>query len=261
MVENGERMPLGAADVESLERATLQAVAPEAMEVLPGWLLPMDRGTVGRAHSAVPLSHEAPEASALNAIVSRYASRGFSPVFRLPDLPSFHAMQRALQKRNFVRRQPTLTQVTRVADLLALGGTGSAGELADAPDAAWMAMFLGPGLDPVDGASRARALSRAHGVLYASLREGGHTLACGAASFGHGWLGVHGMRTDAAQRGRGLAGRLILAMAEEAHRRGIARVFLQVDASNAPALSLYSRLGFTTGWTYAYWRLGSSTGA
>jgi len=254
MVEDGARMQLSTAGVESLERATLQAVAPEAVEVLPGWLLPMDRGTVGRAHSAVPLTHEAPEISALNAIVARYASRGFAPVFRLPDLPAFHGMQRALQKRNFVRRQPTLTQVARVADLLAHAGNGPIGELAETPDAAWTAMFLGPGLDPVDGASRARALSRAHGVLYASWREGGHTQACGAASFGHGWLGVHGMRTDAAQRGRGLAGRLIGAMAQEAHRRGIERVFLQVDASNAPALALYRRMGFTTAWPYAYWR-------
>jgi ribosomal protein S18 acetylase RimI-like enzyme len=255
MVEDGVRMQLSTTDVESLERATLQAVAPEAVEALPGWLLPMDRGTVGRAHSAVPLSHESPEPSALNAIVARYASRGFSPVFRLPDVPAFHGFQRALQKRGFVRRQPTLTQVARVADLRALAGTGlSGGELAEAPDAAWMAMFLGPGLDPVDGASRARALSRAHGMLYASLREGGQTLACGAASFGHGWLGVHGMRTDAAQRGRGLARQLMGMMAEEALGRGIERVFLQVDASNAPALSLYRRLGFTTAWPYAYWR-------
>lgn len=252
-------MQLSTTDVESLERATLQAVAPEAVEVLPGWLLPMDRGTVGRAHSAVPLSHETPDASALNAIVSRYASRGFAPVFRLPDVPAFHAMQRALQKRNFARRQPTLTQVARVADVLALLGGGSSGELAEAPDAAWTAMFLGAGLDPVDGASRARAFGRAHGVLYASLREDGRTLACGAASFGHGWLGVHGMRTEAAQRGRGLAGRLIGAMADEAERRGIERVFLQVDASNTAALSLYRRLGFATAWPYAYWRHAQST--
>lgn len=63
------------------------------------------------------------------------------------------------------------------------------------------------------------------------------------------------MRTAAAHRGRGLAGAVMRAMALEARGRGIERVFLQVDASNAPALSLYQRLGFTTAWGYAYWRL------
>ncbi|MCU0925072.1 MAG: GNAT family N-acetyltransferase, partial [Hydrogenophaga sp.] len=122
------------------------------------------------------------------------------------------------------------------------------------PDAAWMAMFLGEGLDPVDGASRSQALSRARGTLFASLREGGQTLACGAACFAQGWLSMHGLRTAARQRGRGLAGRLIRAMALEAQRHGIDRAFLQVDGSNAAALALYRRAGMATAWSYAYWR-------
>lgn len=241
------------ADIEAIERATLQAVAPEVLEALPGWLLPMDGGTVGRAHSAVPLRHDRPAAGVLDAVLERYAARGFSPVFRLPDLPAFDDFQRALTARGFVRDKPTFTQTAPVHALLDPEPDLEA-TLADAPDAAWMAMFLGQGLDPVDGASRARSLARATATRFASLREGGETLACGAASFGHGWLGLHGMRTAVAQRGRGLAARLVRAMALEASQRGIGQAFLQVDASNAPALALYRRLGFSTAWPYAYWR-------
>lgn len=248
-----------ATDIESIERATLHAVSPEAVSSLPGWLLPMDGGTVGRAHSAVPLSHAAPDPAVVESIVKRYTARGFQPVFRLPEVPPFLPMQRALQRQGFVRHQPTLTQTAEVPDLLEVDA-GPPGDMKPAPDADWMAMYLGEGLDPVDGASRARALSRATGTLFASLREGGQTLACGAASLGHGWLGVHGMRTAASQRGRGLAGRLLRSMALEAERRGIERVFLQVDAGNAPALALYRRFGFATAWTYAYWRCPHPTG-
>ena len=242
-----------AADVEAIERATLQAVAPEVVEAMSGWLLPMDSGTVGRARSAVPLSHALPDLGSLASILTRYEDRGFTPAFRLPDLPTFEPFQQALMQQGFVRLQPTLTQTAPIDSLLTADADPAAA-LADAPDAAWMAMFLGEGLDPVDGESRARSLSRATGTRYASLRENGHTLACGAASFGQGWLGVHGMRTAAAQRGRGLAGRLLRAMAREAAQRGITQAFLQVDASNAPALALYQRLGFSTAWAYAYWR-------
>lgn len=242
-----------AADVEAIERATLQAVAPEVVDALPGWLLPMDSGTVGRARSAVPLHHEPPDRGLLASIRARYEDRGFSPAFRLPDLPAFESFQRALQQQGFVRQQPTLTQTAPV-DVLLIADADPVADLADTPDVAWMAMFLGEGLDPVDGASRARSLSRATGTRYASLREEGRTLACGAASFGQGWLGVHGMRTAASQRGRGLAARVLHAMAREAAQRGIPQAFLQVDASNAPALALYQRLGFSTAWPYAYWR-------
>ncbi len=247
-----------ATDVDSLERATVQAVAPEQVDdTVPGWLLPMDPGTVGRAQCAVPLSHAEPEGALIDPIIERYRGRGFAPAWRLPDVPTFTAFHAALRQRGFTRRQPTLTQTTTVPDLLARlpAITGLDARLEDRPDAAWLAMFLGEGLDPVDGASRSRALARAVGTRYASLRERGVTLACGAASFGHGWLGVHGMRTAAAQRGRGLAGAVMRAMAVEAQQRGVERVFLQVDAGNVAALSLYRRLGFETAWGYAYWRV------
>jgi len=86
------------------------------------------------------------------------------------------------------------------------------------------------------------------------VRENGTTVAAGAGAFSHGWASVHGMRTDQACRGRGLAGRVLAGIAEVAARRGIDRVFLQVEDVNAPALALYRRAGFETAWSYDYWR-------
>lgn len=247
-------MLLNAADIEAIERATLSAVAPERIESQDGWLLPMDPGTVGRAYSAVPLHHGFHEPSLIGEIALRYEGAGFRPVFRLPDLPAFDAWWPELEARGFRREQPTLTQTGSLEGLLALADHADGVSLEPRPDAAWMAMFLGEGLDPVDGAYRSRALARAEGTLFVSLREGGQTQACGAACYAHGWLSMHGLRTAASQRGRGLAGRMIRAMALEAQRRGINRAFLQVDGSNAPALALYGRAGMTTAWSYAYWR-------
>lgn len=247
---------LTAADVEAIERATLTAVAPERVVALEGWLLPLDTGTVGRAHSAVPLHHDVHDPALIDAIAQRYHEAGLRPVFRLPDLPAFDAWWPALAARGFRREQPTLTQVGSLDGLLTLASHTEGVSLDARPDGAWMAMFLGEGLDPVDGASRSKALSRAEGTLFASLREDGETLACGAACYAQGWLSMHGLRTAARQRGRGLAGRLIRAMAQEAQRRGMDRAFLQVDGANAPALALYSRAGMTSAWSYAYWRVG-----
>lgn len=246
---------LSTEDVESIEQATLKAVAPERVDAIEGWLLPMDSGTVGRAHSAVPLHHGAHDPALIDGITQRYRNAGLRPVLRLPDVPSFGHWWPALAARGFRREQPTLTQTGALEGLLGLASDTEGVSLEPRPDAAWMAMFLGEGLDPVDGASRSRALSRAEGTLFGSLREGGQTVACGAACYAEGWLSMHGLRTAASQRGRGLAGRLIRAMALEAQRRGIARVFLQVDGANAPALALYRRAGMTTAWSYAYWRL------
>lgn len=247
-----EGVPLADDEVAAIERATLQAVSPERVEALPGWLLPIDHGTVGRAKSAVPLSHAAPDLAAIDEILNRYRAAGLPPVLRLPVLPSFEAFTAELQRLGARRNAPMLTQVGSVDGLLAL--PGEAGEVADAPSGAWMAMYLGPGLDPVDGRHRARALASAAGTAFVGVEEGGAMRACGAASLTHGWLGVHGMRTELAWRGHGLAGRVLKAMGLAARRQGITRVFLQVDAANAPALALYRRAGLQTAWAYAYWR-------
>ncbi|MBC7378385.1 MAG: GNAT family N-acetyltransferase, partial [Burkholderiaceae bacterium] len=86
-------LPLAAGDVEAIERATFDAVPPEAVGELPGWLLGFDGGTVSRAHSAVPVSHEAPggtpDAEVIKEIEALYASHGLRAVFRIPALPAF----------------------------------------------------------------------------------------------------------------------------------------------------------------------------
>src|SRR5690606_37867384 len=95
--------------IESIERATLAAVPAEVLETLPGWLLPMDSGTVGRAHSAVPLSHAQPDLQLIETIEARYAAHGLEPVFRLPaQQPSFADFGDALRERGYTPTQATL---------------------------------------------------------------------------------------------------------------------------------------------------------
>ena len=121
------------------------------------------------------------------------------------------------------------------------------------PDAAWAGVFTGEGFDPVDGANRVAALTRAVDAVYGAVREGEATLAVGVAAFGHGWGSVHGMRTDKARRGEGLAARVLTGLARAAGERGTPQMFLQVEEANAAARSLYARAGFSTAWRYFYW--------
>jgi len=53
----GQNCAMELTQVEAIERATVQAVSPDARVEIPGWILPFDAGTVGRAKSAVPLVH------------------------------------------------------------------------------------------------------------------------------------------------------------------------------------------------------------
>ncbi|MEO8022086.1 GNAT family N-acetyltransferase [Polaromonas sp.] len=242
------------ADVASIERATLAAVAPETQEEREGWLLPVDRGTVGRAKSAVPLQHTSADLGVIGRIEAHYAALGLPAVFRLATVPCFEGLRQELRRRGYSADKPTLVQVGTVSVMREVSSQPPAGT-ADAPDAAWTALFLGEGFDPVDGASRVRTLSRAPDSVYASVCEQGQVLAVGVAAFGHGWASVHGMRTVPGCRGQGLAGRVLAGLADAALQRRTERVFLQVEAGNTAAQALYRRAGCTTAWSYEYWWL------
>ena len=242
-----------ATDIEAIERATLAAVVPQALEEIPGWLLPFDSGTVGRAKSAVPIAHVAPAAAALQEIEARYARRGLPTVFRIPVAAPFDAFGGLLALSGYTSAKPTQVH-TAATDVVRQVADGAGVHIAMQPDAGWAEVFLGEGFDPVDGASRVQTLSRATGTLFASVREEGRTVAAGAAAFAHGWASVHGMRTARACRGRGLAARVLAALAAAAASSGYPRMFLQVEAHNDAAQSLYRRAGFAPAWTYAYWR-------
>lgn len=238
------------AEIESIERATVAAVAPpEVVEIGP-WLVPLDDGTIGRGKSAVPLRHDV-DASDLDAVERAYRDRNLKPAFRLAEAAGLKAVTAEVARRGYHSEQPTLLMVApaqRVAELAA-----PFADLLDHPDEAWGKVFLGEGFDPVDGAHRVKRLTESPDALYGAVREGGRTVAVGVVSFGYGWAGVHGMRTTLERRGAGLASRLIALFGAAAQARQVDRVFLQVEEGN-PAQNLYRRAGFEEVYRYRYWR-------
>jgi N-acetylglutamate synthase len=255
-------------DVEGIERCTIAAVAPQTVHAMPKWLLAMDSGSMGRATSAVPLSHGADNAdpALIAAIVAQYADYGMQAKFRLPDVPAFTPLITQLQALGYQRASPTLVQTTTTAALRKVTASALAArvvELSNEADEGWVNVFA-KGMEPsADDLARVDNYRRGAGVLFASVRDAtmhptsseGMTLAAGAAAFSHGWACVHGLNTLATYRGQGLGSSVLAALAQAAQERGVQRVMLQVEEDNTGAQALYQRLGFSTAWRYAYWQL------
>ncbi len=298
-------------DIESLERATLDAVCPAAQSELPGWLLPFDAADIGRARSAIPLRRQDLDIAALPAIEQLYRDQGLPPMFRIADTPGLRHWQARLLALGYRQTAPVHVQIASVADMqtaanrfleterngvllparqatelatpaqsaaatqdgasiweygytmpvahnsaTAQDGANQRAEvvLLDAPAHAWASVYTAPGFDAEDGALRVQLLSRSRFARYAYVQSAGVSLAAGTACISRDWLSLHGMRTLPHAQGQGLGASLLAAFTGLARQRGISRAFLQVEADNAPALALYSRFGFTTAWTYHYWK-------
>ena len=240
-------------DIESLERATLDAVAPPVVESLAGWLIPIDSTTIGRAISAVPLRHDGTDTTLIGEIESLYKQRGHKAQFRIADVVGLTSLHTFLREHGYVPLQPTLTMVGRVSDWPQPWQAANV-QLSLLPPEEWKRVYLSDSFDPLDGANRVRALSRSSSLVYAHLSDESGPAAAGAASFSQGWVGLHGLRTVTDARRKGYAQALIAALGTVAVSKGINRSFLQVEEGNLPAIDLYRRLGFQTAWRYHYWR-------
>ncbi len=253
-------------DIESLERATLDAVCPAAQSELPGWLLPFDAADIGRARSAIPLRHQGLDIALLPAIEQQYRDHALPPCFRIADTPGLRHWQERLLALGYRKTDPVHVQIASVADMQAAAGLstaaprlGSASErpkvtLLDAPADPWASVYTAPGFDAADGTLRVQLLSRSRFALYAYVQSAGTSLAAGTACISRDWLSVHGLRTLPHAQGQGLGASLLTAFSSLASQHGIQRAFLQVEANSAPALALYRRFGFATAWTYHYWK-------
>lgn len=239
-------------DIESLEKATLDAVAPSEVGSMPDWLLPYDHGTVGRAISAVPVRHDSVDPSAIPDIEALYAKRGLQARFRIAHVAGLASVEEELRQRGYTAQKPTLTLVGTV-DTWPTVATDHV-QLSEAATDAWSSVYLGPDFDPVDGANRVRALARSKCLVYASIANASGVVAAGNGAFSQGWVSLHGLRTVARERGKGHASAMIAAFGAEARARGLNRCFLQVDEDNTNALRLYRALGFEMAWSYRYWR-------
>ncbi len=89
---------------------------------------------------------------------------------------------------------------------------------------------------------------------FAEVEGGNGRVAAGLGIVRNGWLGVFEVTTDPAHRRRGHATRLVEELCSWAAARGASGAFLQVVASNEPAVGLWRSLGFTTAYRYRYRR-------
>lgn len=83
---------------------------------------------------------------------------------------------------------------------------------------------------------------------------GGAPAAIGRCVVDGRWAGFGAVEVDPAQRRRGLATRVMAALARRALDEGASAAWLQVEEENAGALALYAGMGFSAHHAYHHYR-------
>lgn len=227
----------------------------EERSALGGWLLRASGGFTGRANSALPLGDPGmPLGEAVTAVDQWYRARRLPPMIQVPmqlaETVRDGQLDELLAARGWrVRAGPAVVMTARSADP-ARRAADAGIVLSAEPDGQWLARYRYRGSE-VPPVARSLLLS-APDQVFASVRRGGETVAIGRLSLAGGWAGLTAIEVGAGWRRCGLGSAVTAALAAEAERRGVARMFLQVEEGNAAARALYHRCGFRDRHRYQY---------
>jgi GNAT superfamily N-acetyltransferase len=237
-------------DVHELERLAARSWRGLEEERHGDWLLRAGGGFTGRANSVLVLgSPPEPLPDAVATVTGWYAERGLPPRAQVP-VPGGEAADAALAAAGWTRDEDVLVLTAPV------GGWPEARvpvDLASEPDDAWLTgyRYRGTPLPPV----AYDVLVNADGPVFASVRLDPPPAPLAAVARGvlvDGWLCVTAVTVDERYRRRGLASAVMAGLGSWARAGGGHSCALQVASSNAPALALYRRLGFTEHHRYHY---------
>lgn len=239
-----------------LERLLLAAWPARETADIAGWTALSDGGVTGRPNAVAPLAFHGKLGDAIADVQRHYAARGMRATFRIArghcapfDLPE------ALTARGWKPDQETLVMTAPLAAALAS---------LPAPDGVALSPVYPPAVDTIIRETSAtdaeyeerRQLAQRTPVprAFAVIGAGADAEAVGLCVLVEGQAGVFLMRTRPSARRKGLARRVLAGLLGWARQEGATGAFLQVEASNGPAIALYRAAAFKSVYSYDYWR-------
>lgn len=241
---------------ETLELACLAQWPAKHRTDQSGWEQTATMGQSGRANAVWAISWRGEYSLEQQFLFcALWAERhGVPLVFKLADgattpedLPDF------LTKHAFAPRPETETIVMR-RQIEALAAPER--EIAWAAKASdeYLAVLRAASPSPEDYAERRDILSRAKAdAIFPIAHVDGAAAAIGLGRRSGSLVGIYLMRTAPAMRRQGLARDIVRAISAWGRFHGGAWAFLQVEADNSAATSLYRSEGFEESYRYRYW--------
>jgi ribosomal protein S18 acetylase RimI-like enzyme len=253
------------------EDAALNASAPPEQLWLDGWLVRLNPGKAKRARSVHALARgRRPLAAKIAEVQQLYAAAGLPCYFRLTPFSEPPGLEPQLAAAGFVREENTRVMVAHLGDR----SPAAADALSPLPDGTALVRPSPEGyadaVGAVRGSSATERAAHARRLIASPVPYLGQLLvrsADGAVLAGGQWaregrfVGLYDVFTHPEHRRQGHASRLCAAMLAQAAAAGAKVAYLQVEAGNAAARSIYERLGFADAYGYHYRRGPAPGGA
>ncbi|WDH83394.1 GNAT family N-acetyltransferase [Paenibacillus urinalis] len=217
-----------------------------------GWLLRFANGFTKRANSIHPLYHSTGETlHKITECEKLYAANGLPAVFKITPFIHPAELDSTLDQLHYSVVDVTSVQTVDLAHIREPQLTSV--QIYEDPHDEWINDYYN--LNQVKAADRItmeRMLSNIRTRRgFISLYDNEQVVACGLGVVEREYIGLYDIVTDARYRNRGFGEQMILNLLSWGKDHGARFSYLAVVANNAPALRLYSKIGYTE--NYKYW--------
>ncbi|WP_083976638.1 GNAT family N-acetyltransferase [Kitasatospora azatica] len=248
-------VPVPPVDPVELQRIAARGWPAVEQQPLGEWTLRASAGFTRRANSVQALGDPGlPLPAALDRVAQWYAQRGLPAWVEVTTPGSPTGLTAELDRLGAVYA-PTLVRTAPLAPLVKAAASGT--ELVRlsrtaGPD--WMSVYRRVSGDPAADAAARQVLHGGPSVWFATVPDphSAVPLAIGRCVIDGPWACFGAVEVQPAARRQGLATALMAVLAARAAEEGARGGYLQVEADNDSAITLYDGLGFTTSHTYHY---------
>lgn len=233
-----------------------RALPPERMQRLGDWWLRRSRSSSWWLGTVLPHGNASGTelAELIAASEAFYAGSGSAAAFQVSPGACPAGLDAALAGRGYRWHGPMSLQTASVWDVSTRTGLpGGDVRLGARPSTAWFDAWYAVHGHGSDRDTEWAVLDRVSlPTAYVSVLHGSEVVAVGRGVAEQGWVGVFGMATLPAARGRRAARQVLAALASWAAASGATGLYLQVECANHPAVQLYARHGFSERCRYHY---------
>lgn len=221
-----------------------------------GWVLRFTGGYTRRANSVHPLyppESQIPLDERIGACAALYREQDQAVIFKLTTASQPEGLDSALESLGYRVDLPTSVQTVNLGLHPPVEPRLHPAEW-DEPAPAWMDAFCA--LSQVNERNRPYLERILTAIVpqrrFMALYHAGQAVACGLAVLEAGWVGLFDIITHPEYRRQGFGEAVVQSLVSWAKREGARHSYLQVVATNEPALRLYDKLGYETAYTYWY---------